>query len=77
MALKPRGDVTRISNKGYQWLHKSTIVLHQNNEMVSMGDTEISVHIQAPYNSGVGGGLNWGSQNSKCQVLSKFQLGGG
>ena len=22
-------------------------------------------------------GVNWGSQNSKCQVLSKFQFGGG
>ena len=24
-----------------------------------------------------GGGVFWGSQNSKCQVLSKFQWGGG
>ena len=49
------------------------------NEMVSTGDTEISLHIRSPRASWVGRGALW-SQNwkySKCQDLLKFQFSGG
>ena len=48
------------------------------NEMVSLGDTAISLHILQPPLM-LGGGVVLGSQNPKCQDLPKFQFseGGG
>ena len=45
-----------------------------SNEMVSLGDTAISLHILQPptANWGMGGVLE--SQNPKCQNLTKFQF---
>ena len=52
---------------------------HQNlNEMVSLGDTAISLHkLQPPTAKGGGGrGCVLESQNPKCQDLAKFQFSG-
>ena len=61
---------------------------HQRNEMVSTGDTAISLHIRSPDQLKLkvppkfskGGGLMEVLQtnsNSKCQNLAKFSWGGG
>ena len=42
------------------------------NEMVSTGDTAISLHIRVP-----GGGTLQTNSNSKCQDLAKFSFSGG
>ena len=53
----------------YQSLHQlqHQTLLNKRNEMVSAGDTDISLHIRpGPISNLVlGGGVFWGSQNSK------------
>ena len=73
-SAKTREEMLRP--KGECWDHAGIIRL---TKMVSMGDTEISLHIQSPCNCGGGGGreegVNWGSQNSSVKSCPKFNFG--
>ena len=73
--------ITLKTNKKYLGLRlnwqlkdlETRLPMHNNlkNEMVSLGDTAISLHILQ-----VGGGAFCTSQNSKCQDLPRFEFSG-
>ena len=47
------------------------------NEMVSLGDTAISLHILQPPNANLGGGVFWKVKTQSAKIWLNFNGGGG